>query len=732
MGLRPIANPLPTMPLFLLVLIALISAAVLPAQDDRDRTTPVESQWLTDRTDTDLAALQASGWRFTDLDITSNAGAPLRFSVVMVKNTGAYAKTWTYVTAATPVQLSNLTQQQNLRIVDLEPHDIFGSNPLFAAVLIANTGVDAKTWWWGHDKTAAQVDAAVNANNGRLVGLKRYQLLFQQRYAYVMIANTGADQRAWGYLYDASTTTIEQTIGTGMRVYAMERNDTGTYDAIFVDDPTNVVTSFETLLTPAQARAYVEQNLERIVDVEPYTVTTPPLTFSFCAVTTLDNANPLEQTARYWFTNNNPASRGDYGFFLKEVNGPVLAAMRPDTPFEPAGLMTTLYHVHAMRRVSLGVSSLTGTLNKPVSCGSISVPVSLGTLLTQMMENGDTLAALAISNAYGIPNLEVTADALGMTSTNINYTLGCSGPSPESTMTLRDLSKLHEAVANGYLHPAVTDFRPTFYEKMREALTFPTWNANHLDSWISFYAASIGMTPAAVDVFEKKLHIAYTPGGASWPVSGTDHFYYSEGGWMSVPFRAANGLLAPKEFTFGVFNHDFHALETEGREWMCYAELELVWDRVKAALDTWTDYVPGSITFMPGGSCLGSGGLSILSSTSLPDLEETVVYSLVNAPANGIVVTMFGFSDTSWNGVPLPASLTPIGANGCILRTEPSVTFAGLANASGQLGTPIVIGTDTSLIGAVWFTQCLLLDPPANAFGATLSNGLRTQIGGSF
>lgn len=712
----------------LLLACLLGTTTFLTAQDDRDRTTPVARQWLTDVSPAVMSSLESQGWRFTDIDVTSTL--PLLFSVAMVQNTGSYAKTWTYTTSMTGAQLATTVSQNNLRIVDLEPYDYLGTT-YFAAVLIANTGADGKAWWWWYDQTSSQVDANLAAVNGRLTSFKRYTTNGQTRFAIVAISNTGADNRAWGYLYGASSAAITQALATGGRVYGLERIAADSYDVILIDNPAGHGHWYYYEQTVGVAQELVAQNLGRVVDVEIYTIGTPPFAVTRCFIAMLDAANTLEQTARQEFYGAASGALGDYGFFLKEVNGPVLAQMRADTVFEPASTVKTLYHVHVMRRVALGQTSLTGSINKPQACGVSGSNQTIQLTLSQMMENSDNMSTLAISNAFGLSNIDATAGALGMADTSLNFTIGCTGPAPNNALTLQDLSTLHEQVANGYLSPGLVDWRSTFYSLMQESLAFPSWGTSDLDFRMNLYALVTGMSSSALAVFKSKLKIAYKPGGIGWAPNGTPDYYYAEGGWMSVPFRSANGLLAPREYTFGVFNHFFHAQEASGRNAMCDAELELVWDRVKAAMDTWDDYVAGSITAIAGAGCPGSAGTPVQTAGSQPDLEETVVYTVDSAPAGTIAIAMFGFSNTSWGGTPLPADLGPIGAPGCVLRTEPSVMFAGLVSGSGTMRQHIVIGTDPATIGVVWYSQFLVLDPPANAFGFTISNALRTQVGGS-
>lgn len=701
----------------LLLASLLAAASLLPAQDDRDRTTPVEHIRITSATAAELQWMASSGWRFTDLD-AHPGWFGTTFSGAAVWNTGSYAKAWTWLPAATAAQIQTHIAQNNMRIVDIDPYTDFATlTPLFAVVFVANTGADGKAWWWYHGQTSTQVGALATVNNARLTSLHEDD---NGTFTAVMISNTGADARGWGFYFNASAPTIVQLLNSsGGRVYSLDTGLNG-YHAVLIDNPQGLTNWYYYAPTTQTFDELMEQNIGRIVDVEA----------NFIAL--LDNANPLEIKARQAFIAAGAGGLGKYGFLLDEIGSVTRAAMRPATPFEAAGTLATVHHATALRSVAQGYTSLTTQFVKPSSCsGSGGTNQTLGTTLVQMMEQSDSLAALAISNHFGLNGIQITANVLGMADTDVNYPIGCSTPSPFNLLTLADLSSLHVGVHNGFLSPGATDVRPTFYSTMEASLAFPSWGSSDLEARINLHALLIGMSTAAREVFKSKLKIAYKQGSVSWPPFGSATHYCSEGGWMSVPFRNTAGLLAPKEYTFGVFNHGFTGSVSVGRNAMCNAELELVWDRVQAAMSTWDDYVAGSITSIAGAGCPGSAGTPVQTAGSQPDLEETVVYTVDSAPAGTVAIAMFGFSNTSWGGAPLPADLGPIGAPGCVLRTEPSVLFAGLVSGSGTMRQQIVIGTDPATIGVVWYSQFLVFDPPANAFGATLSNALRTQVGGS-
>lgn len=706
-----------------LLLLSLLSAATaaLPGQDDRDRDTPTGAVWHTGQSTTALTNLVNAGWRFTDIEIESTS--PWSFTVAAVQNTGSYAKGWLYAIGVTAAQLTTSLNTNNARLVDIEPYDDAGTTR-FVAIMIGNTGADAKAWWWGYDMTSAQVDAAVNANNARLTNFERYTLNGATRFAVTMIANTGADFRSWGYLYGASSATINLNIAlNGNRIYDIERVGADSYDVVLIQNlGFNHWYYFDQ--TATAVTELLQQNLGRLIDVERHST----LLGTRYNIVLIDNANTLEDAARQQFVNAPATALGDYGFFLKEVNGPVLAEMRADTTFEPASTMKTVYHVHAMRRVSLGLTSLGTLINKPIACGIPGGNQTLELTLREMMENSDNYSTLAVSNYFGIPNIQATANALGMASTSINFTIGCSGPAPESTLTLRDLSRLHEAVANGYLGAQ----RATFYDLMQESLSFPTWGTADLNTRIDTEAALLGLPTAVRDAFKAQLHLAYKPGGIGWTNPGQWTYYFAEGGWMSVPFKNAAGVLQPKEYTFGVFNYLFTGSSNEipGRNAMSDAELTLVWDRVRAALHTWDNYVPGQLTPLLGVGCPGSSGTPFHQATGTPETGGVVQYAVANAPANTIAVAMFGFQNATWNGFPLPLNLNIINAPNCFLRIDAQILQPVLGNAGGTAGYNVAFPNNPSLIGALLYSQFMVLDPPANGWGWTYSNAIRTTLGG--
>ena len=277
---------------FLLTFAAV--TALLPAQDDRDRQTPTATFWSPGMTAAEVTTLINDGWRLTDIEIETTS--PWSFTVAAVPNSGAYAKAWWYVYGVTQAQLSSSLTTNNARLIDVETYDD-GGTIRYAAIMISNTGADAKAWWWYTNQTTAQVVTNVNNNNGRLVCLDRYTTGGNDRFTTVMISNTGADARSWGYLFGASAAAIASNLSSnGGRVYGLDRVGTDSYDTIVIDNP-SLGWWYYFNQTSAQVTELLQQNIGRIADIERHST----LLGTRYNVVMLDNANTLEKTVRQEF-----------------------------------------------------------------------------------------------------------------------------------------------------------------------------------------------------------------------------------------------------------------------------------------------------------------------------------------------------------------------------------------------------------------------------------------------
>jgi hypothetical protein len=138
--------------------------------------------------------------------------------------------------------------------------------------------------------------------------------------------------------------------------------------------------------------------------------------------------------------------------------------------------------------------------------------------------------------------------------------------------------------------------------------------------------------------------------------------------------------------------------------------------------------IPGAFTLY-GNGCQGSSGTPYLFGPETPYVGHAIPVIVANLPPNALAVVVLGLSDTSWSGLPLPASLAPLGAAGCSVLASPDVllpatNFNGTAYMTIVL-PPQVVPSSTP----AFFVQSFAIDPAANTLGLVLSNAGSVAIG---
>ena len=108
-------------------------------------------------------------------------------------------------------------------------------------------------------------------------------------------------------------------------------------------------------------------------------------------------------------------------------------------------------------------------------------------------------------------------------------------------------------------------------------------------------------------------------------------------------------------------------------------------------------------------------------------IGQTLNTDIASVPL-GIALVGLGLSNTTSGALTLPFDLSILGMTGCSLLADPLVT----AVASGA-GTTVPwsfgVPPNPALLGSVLFAQGFVLDPAANAFGFTATNGGRIKVG---
>lgn len=691
-------------------LLATLSAALIPtllaAQDAREMDDVTGWYWYYGASATTIDTAVGNGYRPIDLRVESSS--PLRFTAAMVRNTGAYQSGFWWYYGLTAAQLGSYLGSNQGRLIDLEAYDVGGSTR-FACVMVPNTGSQAKSWWYYYGTTTASIATQLSNHNARLVDFDEYAIGGNTYYSAVMIQNTGADARGWYWYSNVSATTINNnTQQHGTRVYEVERRSNGNFNCILIDDVQNMPWTWWYGLDAEQVQWRYNQYGHRITSLQTYD-SGGQRRF---AIATLNNSNALTTQVGGLMRG---ATDGTVGCYLRQLNGGELAGLNESTVFEPASTMKTLHHVHAMRRVLLGAVSLNTPVNvftgMSGSCPQDNTPISepLTTVLRKMMENSDNARTQAVAALFGQANINATAAALGMSSTDLNHRLGCAGDAiaNPNQITLVDLWRLHEQVANGYLG----GFRDEFYEHMLNGLS---WAG--ISGVIDQEAAALSLGAPAVAAFKAYVRLAQKGGSYTLIYQSQTHEHRAGFGYILIPF-VQGGQVQDREYAVGAFVND----ATNGGNASTAvntAVAEMLRPTLRAALMTW-DVTAIAQSFGSGCDRLHQG------TSGLPRLGSSVGYPMTGGQPSSLAVHVIGFSDDFVGRVPLPLDLSVAGAPGCFALCDIVASFTTVANGSGQASRSLSIPATPNFLGLEYFTQWY-------SFGAALrsSNGVRNVIGG--
>lgn len=144
-----------------------------------------------------------------------------------------------------------------------------------------------------------------------------------------------------------------------------------------------------------------------------------------------------------------------------------------------------------------------------------------------------------------------------------------------------------------------------------------------------------------------------------------------------------------------------------------------------------TDFqFPVAGAFTPFGTgCAGSNGTPYLFGPVTPLVGRDVPMIVANVPPSAVPFVALGLSNTMWHASPLPLHLAVFGAPGCNALISPDVLLlANNYNGTAYTTFSIPPGLPPSLVPLL-YAQGIVLDPPANAVGVTVSNGAALTIG---
>src|SRR5205085_6260768 len=75
---------------------------------------------------------------------------------------------WWWVVDTSTSAISSALSSHSARLVDLQSYD-FGSGRRYAAVMVSNSGTDAKAWHWYVGQTVSQVSSHLSSDHERLI-----------------------------------------------------------------------------------------------------------------------------------------------------------------------------------------------------------------------------------------------------------------------------------------------------------------------------------------------------------------------------------------------------------------------------------------------------------------------------------------------------------------------------------------------------------------------------------
>jgi hypothetical protein len=607
--------------------LLVLSAPGAPAVVERSNTTPTGWGWYTGAAEQQIADfIDEFGMRVFDIEVVK-AGGP-KFAAALVQNSGPFAKSswhWYYgLTFEELVDLPEITSGRE-RALDVERYKT-GNTHRYAVITVDNQQDESKSWWWYFNVSPSFIKN--NLEGRRIIDLDR-RGSSGSKYNVIMIANSGDDQKAWWYYYARSPAQIKNLLkDKKARLVDIERHGDNKFTIVVVKRSGEYWWWYYGLKM-SRVNELAAQNGARIIDIERYSTSKGDRH----AVIMLNNLDALSTKVRQIMKPG--AKDAAYGFYLKEVDGPVYAALQANKVFEPASAIKVVHLLHAMRAIQGGQATLSELITWFVrpsdsarnpgdsdygddknKCAYNSDGTAITSnpytdplgevILRQMMEQSDNRTTDAVLNRFGMAAINGTAQFVGMTNTDLNHRIGCpKAATPNydrNELTLLDAGLLYEGVADGSL--LGTGFlRDTFYDYM----------LNGTSGWktiVDEEAAAIGKSQAIADDFLSNMATAVKGGSyTNYPncpqgTSGVCGLVRRTGsGVLTLPFKGTRGVILPRDFVYGSFvDGTFECGKSKtvgGSETACDDEISEIGDvrsaahfemlrpRIRAALQTW-------------------------------------------------------------------------------------------------------------------------------------------------
>ena len=546
-------------------LVCAAPALAAPVIDPERNSTAVTGWWWYHGVSeaTLSGVVSTNGARIIDIEVESTA--PYTFSAAFVKNTGTYARTWWWYYGLTSSQVAQKISQNNARLIDIERYTV-GGQRRFAVVMVRNTGVAAKAWWYYYDVSASTLASKLATNNARLIDFESYTVSGATRFSAVMIRNTGVDAKAWWWYYNVSASFVSNKLSANKaRLIDIERRSNGNFDVVMQRRGSEYWWWYYDA-TAASVAKLVSQNGARIVDIEPY-IKNGTKRF---AILLLNDLNA--ESSRLREIMRTGLSGGSYGVYVKKVGGSTPVALQSNTIFEPASSMKVVHHLYTMQRIMNGLDSLGASFNywfkpgdatnkdvcpDPAWETAIGQPYRVTTTvqdgLTRMMQNSDNRTTRGFQLRWGHPTLNAFVTSLGMANTELRQIIGCGFQNGlRNDLTLVDAGKLYESVVNGSSLSGSS--RTTFWNIM---LGGGVTGSSALGQIVKQEAAKLGKSTAKANSFIALMETRSKGGSYDICVSSCNPYTYirTAAGRLTLPTKV-RGTTVLQNYVYGRFVDD--------------------------------------------------------------------------------------------------------------------------------------------------------------------------------
>ncbi len=545
--------------------------------DGQFNTTPTQWVFRGGQTAAQVNALITSGYRLVSLQVQS--ASPLLFTVAAVHNSGSHAQTSSWIHGVTPYQLDVVTASQNLRVVDIHAYQT-SAGTRFAAIMVPNTGATAKNWWWAHGKTVAELGTIAATNNARPIDLQSYVENGVKKYAAVFIQNSGADGSAWWWYFDATGSQVQSLFG-------------GTGNCLTSINPT-AEEKFDVLLIPCSApyaewwNGHSEASLNARAEAMGLRIFDAKYLGPNRYVALLTENSDAE-TIRLRKRLRGTSHRGEVGFMVKRVGGPIERSINVDYAYDPASSIKTLVAVHALR----GMEHAAFNLNTPIDmykapsspltdCPTdilLGTQETMGNAIWHMQVQSDNQRTRAFMDLFGMPALEQFGRDIGMEKISISAYPGCS--SFANRWSLRDATRLYEGIMNGSIFVQPSSRDALFSRMPADGGSSGVLNA--LRNIAVEEGNALGRTPSQIANFNAMLRAHYKAGHHWNPVFWEDVENMSISGIARIP--SCNGsAMVYRDYVWGAFL--YNSTYPEGQYAFQGSEAEPLRLSVRSALAT--------------------------------------------------------------------------------------------------------------------------------------------------